>query len=327
MSRPIPSITGIVRSARKMPPMPSVSPIVWRRPWRAGISKSVSVAAWPPTWIMLIAKSAPSSASRRSSVRRDRRAWRRAARRSSAPSPRPSRAARASMSCSATSMSPELREAEQVAQQVARELDAAGSDEGDAGHLGGSMPDRSSRCTSLRRFVAIEQIHASLRRSAATTSFHLCANSRAPGGTAALLAVASAAGMVTRGGHSHGSRSDARGRRGDPGGRVDELRRRGKGGRRHRSARPRAEPAVHPRADPGLAPRPQVGRDGRRHRARRPRRRSAAGSRRRVSSSRAAGPTRQRVCVRRWPRRPELGATGRSRRVSAPANCGWVGRR
>ena len=66
MSRPIPSITGIVRSARKIPPIPSVSAIVWRRPWRAGISKSSSVAAWPPTWIMLNAKSAPSSAARRS---------------------------------------------------------------------------------------------------------------------------------------------------------------------------------------------------------------------------------------------------------------------
>src|SRR6188472_3589430 len=66
MSAPIASITGIVRSARKMPPMPSVSAIVWRRPWRAGISKSRTVAAKPPTWIMLIAKSAPSSAARRS---------------------------------------------------------------------------------------------------------------------------------------------------------------------------------------------------------------------------------------------------------------------
>ena len=66
MSRPIPSITGIVRSARKIPPMPSVSAIVWRSPWRAGISKSSSVAACPPTWIMLNAKSAPASASRRS---------------------------------------------------------------------------------------------------------------------------------------------------------------------------------------------------------------------------------------------------------------------
>ena len=66
MSVPIPCITGIVRRARKMPPIPSVSPTVWRRPWRFGISWSIRVAAWPPTWIMLIAKSAPSSAARRS---------------------------------------------------------------------------------------------------------------------------------------------------------------------------------------------------------------------------------------------------------------------
>ena len=65
--------------------------------------------------------------------------------------------------------------------------------------------------------------------------------------------------------------------------------------------------------------------------------------RRRVSSSRAAGPTRRPACGRSWPRRPELRARpsacrGRvsrgarlsrrvSRRARRPANCGWVGRR
>ncbi len=38
MSSAIPCMTGIVRSARKMPPIPSVSPIVWRRPYLSGIS-------------------------------------------------------------------------------------------------------------------------------------------------------------------------------------------------------------------------------------------------------------------------------------------------
>jgi len=38
----------MVRSARKMPP----TPIVWRGPYRAGISKSRSVASRPPTWIV-----------------------------------------------------------------------------------------------------------------------------------------------------------------------------------------------------------------------------------------------------------------------------------
>src|SRR6476469_4345300 len=66
MSAAMPSITGIVRSERKMPPIPSVSPIVCRRPWRLGISKSISVASCPPTWIMLITWSQPSSAARRS---------------------------------------------------------------------------------------------------------------------------------------------------------------------------------------------------------------------------------------------------------------------
>ena len=43
MSWAISSSTGAVRSARMMPPMPSVSPIVWRRPKRLGTSKSTTV--------------------------------------------------------------------------------------------------------------------------------------------------------------------------------------------------------------------------------------------------------------------------------------------
>ena len=34
---------GTVRRPRMMPPTPSVSAMVWRRPWRLGISKSVMV--------------------------------------------------------------------------------------------------------------------------------------------------------------------------------------------------------------------------------------------------------------------------------------------
>ena len=44
MSSAISSSTGTVRSARMMPPAPSVSPIVWRRPKRSGTSKSMTVA-------------------------------------------------------------------------------------------------------------------------------------------------------------------------------------------------------------------------------------------------------------------------------------------
>src|SRR5665647_1351397 len=58
--------TGNVRSARKIPPMPTVSPMVWRRPNRPGTSKSTTVAGYPPTWIELMMKSAPSRACRRS---------------------------------------------------------------------------------------------------------------------------------------------------------------------------------------------------------------------------------------------------------------------
>jgi hypothetical protein len=43
MSRHMSRKTGIVRSPRMMPPMPSVSAMVWRRPYFLGISKSVTV--------------------------------------------------------------------------------------------------------------------------------------------------------------------------------------------------------------------------------------------------------------------------------------------
>ena len=170
---PMPSITGIVRSARKMPPIPSVSPIVWRRPWRAGISKSVSVAAWPPTWIMLIAKSAPSRAARRSACARWP-AWRRAARRSSAPSPRRCSRRSGSMSCSASLDVAELRESEQVAEQVARELDAAGSDERDPVMPGGGC-QIGSRLHELARMLYLFRAETAHRDA----SFQLCANPRA----------------------------------------------------------------------------------------------------------------------------------------------------
>src|SRR3954447_18890763 len=143
MSRPIPSITGIVRSARNTPPIPSVSAIVWRSPCRAGISKSSSVAACPPTWTMLNAKSAPSSASRRSrgveglgavEVGRGRQLGAELLR-------RPARHRLGGLEPLAVDVverDVQLAEVvigEEVAEQVARELDAAGADEGDAGHV------------------------------------------------------------------------------------------------------------------------------------------------------------------------------------------------
>ncbi len=68
MSRARATVTGMVRRPRKIPPMPSVSPIVWRTPYRAGMSKSARVAAYPPTCTSLITYRAPASASRRSRV-------------------------------------------------------------------------------------------------------------------------------------------------------------------------------------------------------------------------------------------------------------------
>ena len=47
-------VTGMVRKPRKMPPMPRVSPIVWRTPYRAGMSKSARVDLYPPTWTSLM---------------------------------------------------------------------------------------------------------------------------------------------------------------------------------------------------------------------------------------------------------------------------------
>ena len=44
MSAQSDSSTGIVRRPRMIPPMPSVSPIVWRRPNCFGTSKSTTVA-------------------------------------------------------------------------------------------------------------------------------------------------------------------------------------------------------------------------------------------------------------------------------------------
>ena len=57
------SITGIVRSARKIPPIPSVSAMVCRSPYFFGISKSITVeGSYPPTWIAFTTKSASFSA-------------------------------------------------------------------------------------------------------------------------------------------------------------------------------------------------------------------------------------------------------------------------
>ena len=50
----MPTATGMVRSPRKMPPIPIVSPIVWRTPYFFGISKSLRVCRYPPTWISLM---------------------------------------------------------------------------------------------------------------------------------------------------------------------------------------------------------------------------------------------------------------------------------
>ena len=59
-------MNGMVRSPRKMPPMPTVSAMVCLRPYRRGMSKSISVASCMPICTMLTTKSAPSTQARRS---------------------------------------------------------------------------------------------------------------------------------------------------------------------------------------------------------------------------------------------------------------------
>src|SRR3954452_20217039 len=68
----------------------------------------------------------------------------------------------------------------------------------------------------------------------------------------------------------HGPRPPPRDRRVDPARCLGRLRRPRRGCRRHRPARPLAQPALHPRAAPGRPPRPEVRRHDRRHRPRRP---------------------------------------------------------
>ena len=108
--------------------------MVWRRPNFAGISKSRTVAACMPTWIVLITKSAPSSAARRSRLAvitgvgaellggapGDRLGGLQALRRRC-------RAGRASTSRSSSND-------EDVGEQLAGEHDAAGAEERDHGH-------------------------------------------------------------------------------------------------------------------------------------------------------------------------------------------------
>ena len=56
--------TGMLRKARVMPPGPTVSPIVWRMPYRLGRLRSWRMLAKPPVEMATTTKSAPSKASR-----------------------------------------------------------------------------------------------------------------------------------------------------------------------------------------------------------------------------------------------------------------------
>ena len=65
-SRAMSSRTGTLRSARRIPPGPTLSPIGWRMPYCCGISMSCCIESNPPTENAVMTNSAPSSAALRS---------------------------------------------------------------------------------------------------------------------------------------------------------------------------------------------------------------------------------------------------------------------
>ena len=68
MARAMPTVTGILRSARAMPPGPTLSPTGWGRPWAAGTVRSCVIASKPPTEYAVITNWAPARAASRSVV-------------------------------------------------------------------------------------------------------------------------------------------------------------------------------------------------------------------------------------------------------------------
>ena len=132
---------GTVRKPRMMPPTPSVSAMVWRRPTRFGTSKSVTVAgSKPPIWKLTTTKSAPSSA-RRWSEKVSTVAWASMLLASLDTTTSDSSRRRGLMS-----MSRMQRGAVQdVARDVLGEDGGARPDEGDGGH-GWLLTAQGSRC-------------------------------------------------------------------------------------------------------------------------------------------------------------------------------------
>ena len=68
MALPMPTRTGMLRSARLIPPGPTESPTVCVIPWAAGTSRSTAMERKPPVEMQTMTKSAPSRAVRRSVV-------------------------------------------------------------------------------------------------------------------------------------------------------------------------------------------------------------------------------------------------------------------
>ncbi len=68
MAAPMPTSTGMLRSARLMPPGPTVSPTACLIPLAAGTSRSTAMERKPPVEMHTMTKSAPSRAAPRSVV-------------------------------------------------------------------------------------------------------------------------------------------------------------------------------------------------------------------------------------------------------------------
>ena len=114
------------------------------------------VAAMPPTWIMLMTKSAPSSAARRSGVATTVAPGAELAGRPGAAVAAATSSRSGSMSCSTRSQRRQLGETEEVGEQLPGEDDAARADERDADH-GVDHPWARARCARIRSEFALKR--------------------------------------------------------------------------------------------------------------------------------------------------------------------------
>ncbi len=145
----MPTRTGTLRSARLMPPGPTVSPTVCVMPWRAGTSRSTAMERNPPVEMHTITKSAPSSASLRS-VAVATVALASIASFSLCASASIFGSGAGSMSSSTRCIPAERGRAEQVCHELRRPLIAAATDDRHLRHPSPSLCTNPSRCLATR---------------------------------------------------------------------------------------------------------------------------------------------------------------------------------